>query len=213
MIVCTSLIGTLGKLTPHLGFGFKFSLQEVGHFKLLGCQQRSGLASSLQKLLDAGTGAVERHFMIANGTIGGSSKIATVEIRLKCSARTPANFANAGSQPQTGLGDCAGCNCGKRRNPVVALLRQPAAFKILASSRALGRPGVTRRQGRREDECCWKQPRSRSRVDLTAVCASFFRKATAAGLLIPTLEWPSAIRGADQVRLRCAYPAGLAPRP
>src|SRR5262249_18522065 len=29
----------------------------------------------------------------------------------------------------------------------------------------------------------------------------------------PTLEWPSAIRGADQVRLRCAYPAGLAPRP
>jgi len=90
MIVCTSLIGTLGKLTPHLGFGFKFSLQEVGHFKLLGCQQRSGLASSLQKLLDAGTGAVE--FMIANGTIGGSSKIATVEIRLKCSARTHAYF-------------------------------------------------------------------------------------------------------------------------
>jgi hypothetical protein len=98
-----------------LGFGFKFSLREVGHFKFLGCQQWSGLASSLQKLLDAGTGAVERHFMIANGTIGGSSKIATVEIRLKCSGRTPAYFANAG-------GDCARRKCGKRRNAVVALL-------------------------------------------------------------------------------------------
>src|SRR5262249_20428383 len=82
--------------------------------------------------------------MIANGTIGGSSKIATVEIRLKCSARTHGYSANAGSQPKPGLGDCARRKCGKRRNAVVALLRQPAAFKIIASSRALGRPGRLR---------------------------------------------------------------------
>jgi hypothetical protein len=86
------------------------------------------------------------------------------------------------------------------------------AFKIIASSRALGPRGVTRRQGRREMNAVGSS-RAHEAADLTAVCASFFRKATTAGLLIPTLEWPSAIRGADQVRLRCAYPAGLAPRP
>jgi hypothetical protein len=38
----TSLIGTLGQLTPHLRFGFKSSLRYIGHFKLLCCQRGAG---------------------------------------------------------------------------------------------------------------------------------------------------------------------------
>src|SRR5262249_3760888 len=153
--------------------------------------------------------------MIANGTIGGSSKIATVEIRLKCSARTPAYFANAGSQPQTGLGDCARRKCGKRRNAVVALLWRPAAFKIIRVVPGAGPPRAGR--GARADERMNAVGSSRAHEAAQIWLPSCLRKVLSESYRsrapYPTLEWPSAIRGADQMRLRCAYPAGLAPRP
>jgi hypothetical protein len=80
--------------------------------------------------------------MISNGIIGESSKIATVEIRLKCSARTPAHFVNAESQPQTGLGDYARRKYGKRRNAVVAL-RRSRLLRLLGRWAAPGRDAAS----------------------------------------------------------------------